>query len=483
MGRPAGLGRRLRPAAPRTGRDGRGTAAGDRHTTGRPSRAGTGGHPSGTAPRAGDDRGRVRGRRPLHRRRRAPRRLPPGVPPVPHGGRRPAGAVAPPGRLPRPVLAARGAAVGLVRAAVRRPLAGQLGHRRPRGPAHAARVDRVGGRRLPAGQPAARGRPDAAPGGQSLPSGDPAVPQPRLPARGRGAGPLPRRLRRPRRPGAAQHVRPDRPRRRLDPQARRTARGVRAFGRRCRRGIRRVAPRAGPQPGGVRHLVRARRGARPGLADLARRAASPGRPRGGRLRCRPRRRHRLPRLAPVAARRPAPRGDRRAPPSSRTCPSGSSGGGADAWAWQDVLAVGVTVGAPPDLFNTTGQDWGSPPLVPWRLQAADYEPFIQSVRGTIARRGRPADRPRDGAVPALVDPRRPPRRPRAPTCATPARTSSTSWRWRAHRAGAVVVGEDLGTVEPGVREALAERRDAVLHACCGSRTTSPGTGRAAPSPR
>ena len=31
--------------------------------------------------------------------------------------------------------------------------------------------------------------------------------------------------------------------------------------------------------------------------------------------------------------------------------------GADAWALQDVLALGVTVGAPPDAFNQIGQDW------------------------------------------------------------------------------------------------------------------------------
>src|SRR5262249_47628683 len=40
--------------------------------------------------------------------------------------------------------------------------------------------------------------------------------------------------------------------------------------------------------------------------------------------------------------------------------------GADAWAWQDVFARGVRVGAPPDAFNTAGQDWGLPPFVPWR---------------------------------------------------------------------------------------------------------------------
>ncbi|MEA2843445.1 MAG: 4-alpha-glucanotransferase, partial [Actinomycetota bacterium] len=33
-------------------------------------------------------------------------------------------------------------------------------------------------------------------------------------------------------------------------------------------------------------------------------------------------------------------------------------GGADAWMWQDVLAPGMSVGAPPDEYNRDGQDWG-----------------------------------------------------------------------------------------------------------------------------
>jgi 4-alpha-glucanotransferase len=137
-------------------------------------------------------------------------------------------------------------------------------------------------------------------------------------------------------------------------------------------------------------------------------------------------------------------------------PIGVSGGGADAWAWQDGVAGGITVGAPPDLLNTTGQDWGSPPLVPWRLQAADYEPFIQSVRGTIAGAGGL----RIDHVMGLFR-----------LWWIPDGVSATEGAYvrypsddlldivalESHRARAVVVGEDLGTVEPGVREALAAR--------------------------
>ncbi|WP_296602377.1 4-alpha-glucanotransferase [Nocardioides sp.] len=137
-------------------------------------------------------------------------------------------------------------------------------------------------------------------------------------------------------------------------------------------------------------------------------------------------------------------------------PIGVSGGGADSWAWQDTLAQGVAVGAPPDALNSLGQDWGSPPLVPWRLREAEYEPFIQSVRGTIAGAGGL----RIDHVMGLFR-----------LWWIPAEAGATDGAYvrypsddlldivalESHRARAVVVGEDLGTVEPGVPEALAER--------------------------
>jgi 4-alpha-glucanotransferase len=136
-------------------------------------------------------------------------------------------------------------------------------------------------------------------------------------------------------------------------------------------------------------------------------------------------------------------------------PIGVAGGGADAWAWQEVLAEGVSVGAPPDAFNSQGQDWGSPPLNPWRLRDADYEPFIQSIRATMAGAGGlridhvmglfrlwwvPAGG--SAAEGAYV------RYPADDLLDIVALESS--------RAQALVVGEDLGTVEDGVREAMAE---------------------------
>ncbi|TFV86147.1 4-alpha-glucanotransferase [Blastococcus sp. CT_GayMR16] len=136
-------------------------------------------------------------------------------------------------------------------------------------------------------------------------------------------------------------------------------------------------------------------------------------------------------------------------------PIGVAGGGADAWAWQEVLAEGVSVGAPPDAFNSQGQDWGSPPLTPWRLRDADYEPFIQSIRATMAGAGGL----RIDHVMGLF------RLWWVPSGGSAAEGAYVRYpsedlldivALESTRAQALVVGEDLGTVEDGVREAMAE---------------------------
>jgi 4-alpha-glucanotransferase len=74
-------------------------------------------------------------------------------------------------------------------------------------------------------------------------------------------------------------------------------------------------------------------------------------------------------------------------PLMQDLPIGVDPDGADTWAWQDLFADGFTVGAPPDEYNTKGQDWGFSPLVPWKLRHAGYEPFIQTFRATLRHAG------------------------------------------------------------------------------------------------
>jgi 4-alpha-glucanotransferase len=133
---------------------------------------------------------------------------------------------------------------------------------------------------------------------------------------------------------------------------------------------------------------------------------------------------------------------------------GADPGGADAWQWQDVLAPGVTVGAPPDEFSPAGQDWGLPPFDPWRLRAAGYGPFRDVVRSAVAGGGGV----RVDHVAGLF------RLFWVPAGSAAAEGVYVRYPWRdllnvlaleVDRAGGFAIGEDLGTVEDEAREALA----------------------------
>ncbi len=130
--------------------------------------------------------------------------------------------------------------------------------------------------------------------------------------------------------------------------------------------------------------------------------------------------------------------------------------GADAWAMVDVLAQGVFVGAPPDMYNQQGQDWSQPPWRPDALARAGYRPYREMLRTVLRHAG--AIRidhiiglfrlwwipegcgARDGAYvrydhEALI----------GILCL------------EAYLADAVVIGEDLGTLELWVRDYLSDR--------------------------
>ncbi|MFF9144267.1 4-alpha-glucanotransferase [Streptomyces sp. NPDC014861] len=130
--------------------------------------------------------------------------------------------------------------------------------------------------------------------------------------------------------------------------------------------------------------------------------------------------------------------------------------GSDVWARQGDFATGMSVGAPPDAFNSRGQDWGLPPWRPDALAAAGYAPY----RGLLRELLRHAGALRIDHVMGLFRLWWVPEG-REPTEGTYVRYDAEAMLavlvLEAHRAGALVVGEDLGTVEPGVREALAAR--------------------------
>ncbi|MEY2421754.1 MAG: 4-alpha-glucanotransferase [Acidimicrobiaceae bacterium] len=131
-------------------------------------------------------------------------------------------------------------------------------------------------------------------------------------------------------------------------------------------------------------------------------------------------------------------------------------GGADAWVWQDTVAHAVRVGAPPDAFNADGQDWGLPPFVPWKLRAVGYEPLVQTLRAALQHCGALRIDHVMGLFRLFWIPEG-----GGPTDGTYVRFPDDELldivALESERAGAVIVGEDLGTVEDEVRAQLADR--------------------------
>ncbi len=155
---------------------------------------------------------------------------------------------------------------------------------------------------------------------------------------------------------------------------------------------------------------------------------------------------------------------------------GAHPGGADAWAGQEFLASGFTVGAPPDAFNQRGQDWALPPYHPRALAAAGYRPLAELFDSTLGRApgggaggagGADADAGGAGAgglridhvmglsrlwwIPAGMSP------DQGAYVYYDVEGTLGTLAAAAAAAGSVVIGEDLGTVEPWLRDALAAR--------------------------
>ncbi|WP_255584186.1 4-alpha-glucanotransferase [Dietzia sp. ANT_WB102] len=129
--------------------------------------------------------------------------------------------------------------------------------------------------------------------------------------------------------------------------------------------------------------------------------------------------------------------------------------GADAWSLSNSLARGVSVGAPPDVYNQRGQDWSQPPLRPDALAEEGYRPFRDIVRAALRDSGGIRIDHILGLFRLWWIPQG-----SAPTAGTYVHYDHEAMlgvlALEASRAGAVVVGEDLGTVAPGVRGTLSD---------------------------
>lgn len=134
---------------------------------------------------------------------------------------------------------------------------------------------------------------------------------------------------------------------------------------------------------------------------------------------------------------------------------GADAGGAETWLAPSIVVAGAHAGAPPDIFNPGGQDWGLPPFNPRALREEAYQSFIDLVRANMRHAGGlridhvlglqrlwwvPAGRsPREGAYMAY-----------------PFEELAAILALESHRHECLVVGEDLGTVPEGFRERMAD---------------------------
>ncbi len=130
--------------------------------------------------------------------------------------------------------------------------------------------------------------------------------------------------------------------------------------------------------------------------------------------------------------------------------------GSDAWSLRDMYAAGITVGAPPDMYNQQGQNWNQPPWLPAALAEAAYAPLRDMIRTLLRHAGALRIDHIIGLfrlwwIPAGL----------GPAAGTYVRYDHEAMigvlMLEAQRAGAVLIGEDLGNVEPWVRDYLSAR--------------------------
>lgn len=130
--------------------------------------------------------------------------------------------------------------------------------------------------------------------------------------------------------------------------------------------------------------------------------------------------------------------------------------GSEKWSRPELFASGMSVGAPPDVYSQQGQNWSQPPWSPRSLAESGYLPLRDMVRAALANAGAVRIDHILGMFRLWWIPE---------GCAA---TEGTYVYYdheammgvillEAQRAGAVVIGEDLGVVEPWVRDYLRER--------------------------
>lgn len=130
--------------------------------------------------------------------------------------------------------------------------------------------------------------------------------------------------------------------------------------------------------------------------------------------------------------------------------------GSDTWRLGRLLAPDVSVGAPPDMYNALGQNWAQPPWQPEALADAAFVPYRDMLRAILTHAGGVRVDHILGLYRQWWIPEGMP--PAAGTYVSVDHEAMIGiLLLEASRAGAIVVGEDLGTVADWIREDMADR--------------------------
>lgn len=135
---------------------------------------------------------------------------------------------------------------------------------------------------------------------------------------------------------------------------------------------------------------------------------------------------------------------------------GTHGGGSRAWSRSAALLSGVSIGAPPDVMNSIGQDWGLTTFAPSLLAKQGFAPFVEDLRAAMANAGgvrldHVMGLSRIWCIPQGEPPQR------GAYLRFPLRDMLRLLAAESQRHQAIVIGEDLGTVQEGYRETLGEQ--------------------------
>ncbi|MCC6932196.1 MAG: 4-alpha-glucanotransferase [Deltaproteobacteria bacterium] len=135
----------------------------------------------------------------------------------------------------------------------------------------------------------------------------------------------------------------------------------------------------------------------------------------------------------------------------------SERGGADIWQSKDYYALDASVGCPPDQYAPNGQNWAFPPLMPHRLRAAAYQPFIEVLKQNLKYAGalridHAMSFSRLFWIPLGAH------ASEGLYVRYPLRDLLAILALESQRNKCIIVGEDLGTVPQGFRELMAEHK-------------------------